>query len=441
MMFGLALCAGIAAGFAVHEPLAAPLGIPAAIVCAAIFVRAARASRGKFFLVALLAALPWLEAFSLEAPASMVRASMIGMAFSSLPVALVITIARPLFARATPAMAFLGASIAGALDMLFPYTGSSIAFCPEARWWMYPRALGAACIVGGAGWTLLVVLGCLAAGFALATRGRSSLLATAAGAFGMLAIGMSAPRPAEGPETTVGVLQFAGDDGTPDPLVLPTLDAARIGANVIVWPEVSLADSPVSNASLDDQLSALARRAGVTLVAPFRRTRAGVNSVAVYGADGRRRGVAEKLHPAWQVGEISKPGTKLDVFATEIGPLAAAICYDAYFPSVVRDLAGRGIGILTVPADSVEPAVGRRYPAMMAVISAIESGVPVAVAERTGTSRIVDARGSHVALGRQGAPFALGTVRTSRSPSIYARTNGALAWLLGVLALLFGLLG
>jgi N-carbamoylputrescine amidase len=147
-------------------------------------------------------------------------------------------------------------------------------------------------------------------------------------------------------------------------------EAARLGAEVVCLPELfrtpyfcqredaALFDlaEPVPGPSTE-RLSAVARAAGVAVVAPvFERRAAGLyhNSAAVLDADGSLRGLYRKMHipddPAFYEKYYFAPGDLgFQAFDVQPGRIGALICWDQWYPEGARLTALRGASVLFYP--------------------------------------------------------------------------------------------
>ncbi len=147
-------------------------------------------------------------------------------------------------------------------------------------------------------------------------------------------------------------------------------EAARLGAEVVCLPELfrsayfcqreeaALFDlaEPVPGPSTE-RLSAVARAAGVAVVAPvFERRAAGLyhNSAAVLDADGSLRGLYRKMHvpddPAFYEKYYFAPGDLgFQAFDVRAGRIGTLICWDQWYPEGARLTALRGASVLFYP--------------------------------------------------------------------------------------------
>jgi predicted amidohydrolase len=192
------------------------------------------------------------------------------------------------------------------------------------------------------------------------------------------------------------------------------VDAANAGANLVVLPELcnsgyvfadaqearSLAE-PVSGPSVQ-QWRALAERCDVAVVAGLcELDDDGVvrNSAVVIDA-GELRAVYRKSH-LWDREKLcfEPGGAPPPVVETKAGLVGVAVCYDAFFPEMMRMLSVAGADVIAVPmnapvlAPPLEPLVADL---ITACASAQINRVYVAQADRTGTERGVDWVGASV---------------------------------------------
>lgn len=184
-------------------------------------------------------------------------------------------------------------------------------------------------------------------------------------------------------------------------------DAARAGAELVVFPEVAVAVAPDAEAALLDRFDAMARTHHVALVAGW-----GVAPPRVRGAvyenrsvwideNGARQLVHEKERPAPGEPIVSGPPLAKSV-DTEFGRGATAICYDGSHPDLGRQRARLGIALLAIPSSDwrgISPTHSE-----MAVVRGVEGGYAIVRSTRYGTSLASDAWGRIVARHDDGNP-------------------------------------
>jgi predicted amidohydrolase len=218
-------------------------------------------------------------------------------------------------------------------------------------------------------------------------------------------------------------------------------DAASGGAAIIVLPE--LANSGYTFASRDEAFAMaesvpagestrawaeVAQRMSVLVVAGIAE-RVGdrlYNSAVVVGPKGYI-GTYRKLH-LWgnehlffESGDLGLP-----VFHTDIGRIAAVICYDGWFPEVYRTLAMQGADIVCMPTNWV-PMRGQEPSRMamantLAMANAHSNGVNIVCANRVGNERGQAFIGQSLIVGADGWPLA-GPASRDREEILYACIN------------------
>ncbi len=202
-------------------------------------------------------------------------------------------------------------------------------------------------------------------------------------------------------------------------------EAAEAGANLVVLPELcnsgyvfetreeafalaeEIPDGPTTEtwmaAAADHKLhivAGIAERDGGALY----------NSAAVIGPKGFI-GTYRKNH-LWAAENLFfEPGNLgMPVFHTEIGRIAAAICYDIWFPELFRLAAVQGADILCVPTNWVPmPEQPKEQPKManvLAMAGAHANSMYVACADRIGTERGQPFIGSSLIVNYTGWPIA-----------------------------------
>ncbi|HEY1816615.1 MAG TPA: N-carbamoylputrescine amidase [Kofleriaceae bacterium] len=140
------------------------------------------------------------------------------------------------------------------------------------------------------------------------------------------------------------------------------------------------------------------------------------NSVAIFDADGRTLGIYRKSHipdgPGYQEKFYFKPGnTGFRAFATKLGTIGVAICWDQWFPEAARAMTLAGADVLFYPtaigSEPEEPELDSRDSWQRVMIGhAVANAVGVVAANRTGaegdmtfygSSFVCDARGDKLA--------------------------------------------
>jgi predicted amidohydrolase len=234
------------------------------------------------------------------------------------------------------------------------------------------------------------------------------------------------PRIGEAPRNIRRSLEFIGE-------------AAGAGADLVVLPELcasgyvfqSRAETLEAAEASPRALAAWREAAevhGIHVVAGFCE-RSGdrlYNSAAVIGPDGFV-GIHRKLHLWDAENRFFERGDRgMPVFETRLGRLAAAICYDIWFPEVFRLAALQGADILCVPTNWVPmPDQPPDMPAManvLAMAGAHVNSLVVAAADRVGTERGQLFLGRSLIVGHTGWPLA-GPASPDREEIIHAEAD------------------
>ena len=249
------------------------------------------------------------------------------------------------------------------------------------------------------------------------------------------------------PESRVRIacLQMEPVIGQKDANVARSLElieqAAGEGANLVVLPELcntgyvfetrdeafGLAEEIPAGPTTAQWAEAAARH-GMHIVAGIteRDGRALYNSAAIVGPRGfvgtyRKNHLWAAENLFFEPGDLGVP-----VFRTEIGRIAAAICYDIWFPEVFRMAAIQGADILCVPTNWVPmPEQPSEFPKMANVLAmggAHANSMFVACADRIGDERGQPFIGNSLVVNYTGWPIA-GPASTDREEMIFADVN------------------
>ena len=249
------------------------------------------------------------------------------------------------------------------------------------------------------------------------------------------------------PESNVRIacLQMAPRVGEKDRNLARSLEmideAAAAGANLVVLPELcnsgyvfatrdeafQLAEDIPDGPTCRDWAGA-AERHGLHIVAGIaeRDGRALYNAAVVIGPQGVI-GKYRKNH-LWAAENLFfEPGNLgVPVFRTDIGRVAAAICYDIWFPETFRLAAIQGADILCVPTNWVpmpeQPAGLPKMANILAMGGAHANSMFVAAADRIGTERGQPFIGNSLVVSYTGWPIA-GPASADREEMIIAEAN------------------
>ena len=253
--------------------------------------------------------------------------------------------------------------------------------------------------------------------------------------------------PEHEPESKVRIacLQMEPHVGEKDRNVAHSLEmidkAAEAGANLVVLPELANSGYVFNTRAEAHELaeeipggptceawSEAAARHNMHIVAGIAESdhRALYNAAVVIGPEGVI-GTYRKNH-LWATENLYfEPGNLgVPVFHTEIGRIAAAVCYDIWFPEVFRMAALQGADILCVPTNWVPmPEQPEKLPKMsniLAMAGAHTSSMFVAAADRVGTERGQPFIGNSLVVNYTGWPLA-GPASEDREEMLIADAN------------------
>ena len=174
-----------------------------------------------------------------------------------------------------------------------------------------------------------------------------------------------------------------------------TIPEARAGAEIVLWPETAGIGFESDEAALIAHGRELAAQEGIYLVMPLYTiyedpSRLPENKLVVAGPAGEI--VLEHIKYGAGLLEGIQPGDRvLRTYESPFGTLSGLICWDADFPSTVRQAGRNGTDILLVPSNDsreVDP-----MHTQMAVFRAIENGVSLVRQVSNGLSIATDPYG------------------------------------------------
>lgn len=221
--------------------------------------------------------------------------------------------------------------------------------------------------------------------------------------------------------------------------------AARGGANVVVLPELASSgyvfESRAEAHSLADAFDGgdtttlwgrLARDLNVHIVGGFCEQAAGTlyNAAALMGPQGPV-GLFRKVHLWGDENLFFAPGNLgFPVFATPLGTLGAAICYDGWFPETYRTMALAGAELVCVPTNWVPiPGQDPQREAMANVLvmaAAHSNSICIAAANRVGIERGQPFIGQSLIVSHTGWPAA-GAASATEEAIVFADLDLAAA--------------
>jgi apolipoprotein N-acyltransferase len=208
---------------------------------------------------------------------------------------------------------------------------------------------------------------------------------------------------------------------------------ANAGAQIVFWSEANAVVLHSDVEAFLAQGSELAQGLGVHLGMAFAAVTPGdgyyENRLAIMSPTGEKLADYHKARPVPSDPERGAD-RHLPVVDTPLGRIAGAICFDADFPSLLRDAGEAGAGILIVPSSdwkAIDPIHTR-----MALVRGIENGCSIVRQTNQGLSAAADPYGRILASvdffrSRTCVMVAQVPVRGVRTP--YSRVGDLFAWL------------
>jgi apolipoprotein N-acyltransferase len=208
-------------------------------------------------------------------------------------------------------------------------------------------------------------------------------------------------------------------------LLADTRSQGAAGAEIVVWSETAAWVMQRDEQDLLDRIARVARTGNLYISAglsvfsdPPVRLR---NQTVLITPDGTVAWRYDKAYPTPM--ERLQPGNgRVPTLSTPYGRLAAAICFDADFPDLMRQPAA---DVMLLPAHDW-PGIATAH-AQRAVFRAIENGYAIVRPDADGVSSIVDNRGHTLASASGATITAAVSVRGERTP--YRSVGDLFSWL------------
>jgi apolipoprotein N-acyltransferase len=225
---------------------------------------------------------------------------------------------------------------------------------------------------------------------------------------------------------------------TVDQMLARSEMALRGGAKIVAWQESSAWVLEEDKPTVLEQAAALAKRYGAYLqvsMEVFTRTPSLPylrNQSILIDPSGRILWTYDKTHPApydEAFVTISGPG-KLPLVDTPYGRWSTAICYDTYFPALIRLAGKNNADILFAPTNDVHPYAASAI--AMADYRAIENGFAMIRPTGNGVSAVVDPQGRVLASQdyfANSSGIMLASLPMHRVTTLYSRIGDAFAYL------------
>jgi predicted amidohydrolase len=168
-----------------------------------------------------------------------------------------------------------------------------------------------------------------------------------------------------------------------------TFKAKEQGADIAIFPEMSLTGYVVRDqfyelaetipGSTVERVEALAKKTGMHVIFGMpelsEKTRATVFNTAVFvgpkGLIGKYRKMYLPTHSVFEEKRYFRPGYQTATFQTDLGNIGLCICYDLFFPEVLRLIRLKGAQLIV--CISASPAVRRGYFEILTCARALEN--------------------------------------------------------------------
>ncbi len=245
---------------------------------------------------------------------------------------------------------------------------------------------------------------------------------------------------ADNPIKTVGVaivptggnLGSEGDAATMTRDFVSYADNNRVLPDGSIIPEIGIiawAEIPVGDINVEDTKNPVSDLAGELqryLVANFYETQADgtyLNVAGIFGPEGMllAQNVKRKIPPVVEGSIAGEKGAPIEVVATPWGRMSTLICYDTFFPDVVRKAAAQGVDFFVVPANPPSESVPR-FTALhlsQTIFRAVENRTAIVLSYSNGISALIDSNGRLL-------------LHESLNPEIYMKNSVAMSGALPV---------
>ncbi len=168
-----------------------------------------------------------------------------------------------------------------------------------------------------------------------------------------------------------------------------TFKAKEQGADLAIFPELSLTGYVVRDQFYElaetipgptvEKVETLAKKTGMHVIFGMpelsEKTRATVFNTAVFvgpkGLIGKYRKMYLPTHSVFEEKRYFRPGYQTAAFQTDLGNIGLCICYDLFFPEVLRLIRLKGAQLIV--CISASPAVRRSYFEILACARALEN--------------------------------------------------------------------
>ena len=212
---------------------------------------------------------------------------------------------------------------------------------------------------------------------------------------------------------------------------------ARAGARLVVWPEQNLLVFKSDEPAFLEQATRLAAEEHVYLAMGMGTSYLGErlpleNKLVLIDPTGRIAMSYVKEHPVmgWEASIMRVGHGGIQVLPTADGRIGGAICFDADFPSYIRQAGLGATELFVLPVNEWRSIKDIHF--QMHVFRAIENGMPIVRAAAIGMSAAVDPWGRVLGVADHLAPgdsTLVAQVPIGHVPTWYARVGDLFAWL------------
>jgi apolipoprotein N-acyltransferase len=228
-----------------------------------------------------------------------------------------------------------------------------------------------------------------------------------------------------------------------------TREAATTHPALIFWPEHAVDFSLQQDSPLREAVFGVARDLGADLILGAQYAEYGWTDLHYHNSvflirHGILAGRYDKTHllPFAEVNHFAQlfprihdhyePGHRVQVLRATNTRVGAFVCFEAMYPSLVREFARLGADILTNPSNDgwFGAAAPARHALDIASVRAIENRRYLVRATTTGISAVIDPYGHMVTASEFGAPTVLtAPIYRSRAQTPYQRWGDMIAWI------------
>jgi apolipoprotein N-acyltransferase len=224
-------------------------------------------------------------------------------------------------------------------------------------------------------------------------------------------------------------------------LIRETIKQSNAGARIVLWSEISSKILKRDEDSLVAVFKQLAKQQKIYLLTtPYVVTAAAEgkpeNKILFFSPDGKLVLTHYKYGGNFMEGTV-QGNKEIKTVTTEYGNLSAIICWDADFPSIVKQVGKSGTSILFVPASDWEE-IDRAH-SIVTIFRGIENGCPVVRQTRNGLSVMTDPAGRVIAQMdhfKNNSWVTVGQVPTKKLFTVYPVIGDLFGWL-SLIGLLF----